>query len=291
MRRVAARLGIGAFDYQLAVCAIFKNEAPFLGDWLLFHAGVGVDHFYLYNNDSDDDYMAVLRPWIDKGMVTLKNWPGKGVQRSAYDDCLRTARYQSRWIAFIDLDEYLFSPSGDPLPRVLESYESFQAIFVYWNVFGSSGNVTRPNRPVVEACTMRFDYLNVAGRPERGDTTGRPDQGKSIVNPRATRAMRPHQPLRLKGQIVDEKGRPSPHGSASFERHSTEVLRINHYWARSIQDLYDKAARDSAADGSARNLEAMLAWDRQINSVRDLTIIPIWRRIPREMPSSHTQEI
>jgi hypothetical protein len=55
--------------------------------------------------------------------------------------------------------------------------------------------------------------------------------------------------------------------------------------------LYDKAARDSAADGSARNLEAMLAWDRQINSVRDLTIIPIWRRIPREMPNSHTQEI
>src|SRR6266403_965780 len=40
--------------HELAVCAIFKDEAGFLREWIRFHQAVGVTQFYLYDNNSAD---------------------------------------------------------------------------------------------------------------------------------------------------------------------------------------------------------------------------------------------
>ena len=36
--------------YKLSICAIFKNEANYLKEWIEYHRMVGVEHFYLYNS-------------------------------------------------------------------------------------------------------------------------------------------------------------------------------------------------------------------------------------------------
>src|SRR5690348_6409443 len=59
------------FRYYLSACAIFRNEAPYLAEWLVFHLGVGVEHFYLYENNSTDDFESVLAPFFERGEVTL----------------------------------------------------------------------------------------------------------------------------------------------------------------------------------------------------------------------------
>ena len=41
---------------ELAICAIFREEAPFLDEWITFHVGVGAGHFYLYDNFSTDSF-------------------------------------------------------------------------------------------------------------------------------------------------------------------------------------------------------------------------------------------
>ena len=35
------------------------------------HSTPGVGHFYLINHISDDHYLGVLAPWIERGLVTL----------------------------------------------------------------------------------------------------------------------------------------------------------------------------------------------------------------------------
>ena len=37
--------------YHIGICSIFKNEAPFLKEFIVYHKMIGVDHFYLYNNN------------------------------------------------------------------------------------------------------------------------------------------------------------------------------------------------------------------------------------------------
>ena len=39
-------------DYKVSLCTIFKNEAPYLKEWIEFNHLIGVEHFFLYNNNS-----------------------------------------------------------------------------------------------------------------------------------------------------------------------------------------------------------------------------------------------
>lgn len=34
----------------LPICAIFKEEAPYLPEWIEFHRLMGVERFFLYDN-------------------------------------------------------------------------------------------------------------------------------------------------------------------------------------------------------------------------------------------------
>ena len=58
------------FLYNLAVVAILKNEGHYLKEWLDYHLLAGVDHFYLYDNDSSDNYDEIIAPYVKAGLVT-----------------------------------------------------------------------------------------------------------------------------------------------------------------------------------------------------------------------------
>src|SRR4029077_12293973 len=63
--------------YNFSICAIFKNEAAYFREWLEYNLLIGVDHFYLYNNGSTDESASILEPYIQKGVVTLIDWPDR----------------------------------------------------------------------------------------------------------------------------------------------------------------------------------------------------------------------
>lgn len=63
------------YHYYLAFVAIFRNEAAYIPEWLEYHLLVGVDKFFLYDNDSDDHPEGVLCPYIRDGLVNFTRWP------------------------------------------------------------------------------------------------------------------------------------------------------------------------------------------------------------------------
>jgi len=58
-----------------------------------------------------------------------------------------------------------------------------------------------------------------------------------------------------------------------------DVLRINHYWSRSIEDLEAKVRRGSADVIEARNREWHLNFEKTLTGATDDTIVPIARGI------------
>ena len=220
----------------LSVCAIYRDEAPNLREWIEFHRLVGVERFFLYNNNSRDGHREVLAPYVDQGTVVLEDWPIHPAQIQAYDDCLKRRREESRWIAFIDLDEFLFSPTGRPVSDLLVEFERCPGVVVNWAMFGSSGHRTRPPGLVIENYVQRTtdSLLNSII--------------KSIVDPRMVRAFcRPHFFMYRDGAAVDENHRvvtnrpPWRTDSPSFER-----LRINHYGLKSEEEYLAKLERGHA---------------------------------------------
>ena len=53
------------FRYKIAVVAIMKNEGDYIKEWLDFHLKVGVEHFFIYNNDSTFfSHRCIRRIWF-----------------------------------------------------------------------------------------------------------------------------------------------------------------------------------------------------------------------------------
>ena len=76
-----------AFKYFMSIACIIKNEGPYLREWLEYHKLIGVEHFYVYDNESSDNTKEVLQPYIDAGDVTYIYFPGKGQARSGILSC------------------------------------------------------------------------------------------------------------------------------------------------------------------------------------------------------------
>ena len=92
---------------KIAVCGIFKDEAPYLLEWLAFHKMMGIDLFVLYDNGSTDGGADLIRRSTFGRNVTLIDWPHAAGQIPAYQDFCTNHAARFGWVAFIDLDEFI----------------------------------------------------------------------------------------------------------------------------------------------------------------------------------------
>ena len=171
-----------------AIVAIFKGEDRYLKEWIEFHLLVGVEHFFLYDNGDSEESREILRPYIEKGIVTytpfpefneklLRNRYGKknfsklSMQNLACGNCVHNYWTHYKWLIKIDIDEFLFPLEPySSIPEVFDLLDeknikgfSFKA-----SRFGPSGKTERGSLPVIESYTKRFpDYdrnWKVAGK-------------------------------------------------------------------------------------------------------------------------------
>ena len=110
--------------YKLAVGAMFKNEGLAMVEWLEHHLYHGVEHFYLIDdNQSTDDSVERLQPYIDRGLVTLYsvNVPYFiGRQSMMYTHYILPHLKETEWMLMIDLDEFVWSPKALDLRTILD---------------------------------------------------------------------------------------------------------------------------------------------------------------------------
>lgn len=228
--------------YELSICAIFRDEASYLKEWIEFHKLQGATHFFLYNNNSLDDYLKVLNPYINDNTVTLIEWnysyktvekgdaiPWLSIQTGAYNDCLKKYGKLTKWLAVIDIDEFLFCPSGKTLPLFLKGYESYAGLCVNWLLFGTS------NLPSLPSNSLMIESLTRCAPNDEP----RNCEIKSIIQPKyAIRAKSAHEFKYKKGYFaINALGDRIK--SLFSRRPSYDLIRINHYWTRT-EDHFSK---------------------------------------------------
>jgi len=220
---------INAYQHDLAICAIFQNEAPYLKEWLEFNILIGVEHFYLYNNYSTDNYKEILEPYINAGIVECIDWPytckKDYAQIKAYNHCLNDVRGKVKWLMFIDIDEFLFPVQCDKLSEFLKDYEEFGAVCANWVMFGTSHVDKIPNNQLMtEVLTLTEASPNL--------------HIKSIVQPHKVKIFCVHHVVKFYPpyfQVTTDKIKFQGPLSPSTV---TDKLQINHYWTRDNDFLY-----------------------------------------------------
>eukprot|EP01094_Clydonella_sp_ATCC50884_P007900 TRINITY_DN1715_c0_g1_i6.p2 TRINITY_DN1715_c0_g1~~TRINITY_DN1715_c0_g1_i6.p2 ORF type:complete len:504 (-),score=211.74 TRINITY_DN1715_c0_g1_i6:455-1831(-) len=121
-----------AQKYNVAVCCIFRDEGPYLREWLEYHLMLGVEHFYLWQHNSSpaDPWERVLAPYEAAGVVTLHHARNDTRQGDATHECTRRYAGQHAWLGFFDIDEFVVLKRHETIGELLEEYEQYNALFL-----------------------------------------------------------------------------------------------------------------------------------------------------------------
>lgn len=153
----------------LSLLAIFKNESHILEEWVDHYIKQGIDHFYLIDNGSDDQYEKIIEKFSHK--ITLFKDNAQGIQPKLYWKYMESNLKNTQWLLVCDLDEFVWGVDytlKDIIKNIKD--EKIGQIQVPWERFGSSGHIKQPKN-VVQSFLMRKEYS--------GDTSPMKSIGRS----------------------------------------------------------------------------------------------------------------
>lgn len=256
------------FRHKVSLCLIFKDEEPYLKEWIDYHILIGVDHFYLYNNNSSDRFMEVLSPYIAQGKVTLIDFPEKYAQVKAYRHCYETFHTETEWLGYIDADEYINLIKYDSLKDLLDKYKNFPSVYLNWRMFGTSGHLKEnPDEFTIERYTQAWANLS--------------STGKGFINnnfPSHSVSVHFHTSRLFSFPILGVLANKSPYRSTHFVSSLgvDKVAYINHYWSRSLEFYrfknFIKGDATSAQNKKARKGEGRFEKHELRNICKDFSI-------------------
>ena len=269
-----------ANQFNLTVAAIFKDEAPYLKEWIEYHKLMGVEHFRLYNNDSEDDYQTVLASYIAHGEVTLIEWPSSKqdlirwaflTQLPAYLDAIQHFKGKSRWVALIDIDEFLLPLEQPNMLAFLKDYEDYPGVVLNWQCFGTSFIQDIPTgKLMIETLTLKAD-----------EYSNRNIAVKSIVQPNYVNihktAWVPHTFHYLNNKpavFPDKTEREETLNQAKWEIKSEKAV-INHYVHRTERYFWNTkiAKKLRMENGGVITDKYVKEWYDDCNQIEDIRIL------------------
>lgn len=247
--------------YNFTIGAIFKNESHILKEWIEHYLFHGIDHIYLINDNSTDDFLPILTPYINNNQVTLHNCSESkkwvGMQDDKYNYYFQQYLKETIWFGILDLDEFLYSPLDVNLKNILQKYDSFNQILINWVHFGSSNYDKQPDN-VVSSFIHRGEYNSLNNGPN-----GRYNSYKAIVKTNGNVKLGIHR----HSFNNDSSGK-----NISFEEQNTPLL-INHYAIQSKEYWTNIKMTRGDADywynkqGWERNMELFKQMDN--NEIKD----------------------
>ncbi|XP_037421881.1 glycosyltransferase family 92 protein Os08g0121900-like [Triticum dicoccoides] len=149
----------------ICACTMIHNVSKFLREWVLYHAAVGVDHFILYDNGSKDDLADQVAQLRSAGIsISTVPWPWIKMQEAGFSHCAATHQSSCKWMAFIDVDEFVFSPNWErsekPSKSMLEAIVQVDPdvgqVHLWCFDFGPSGQTSHPQEGVIQGYTCRL---------------------------------------------------------------------------------------------------------------------------------------
>lgn len=240
---------------NLAICTIQRDRGRWLREWIAFHYAVGFRKFYIYLHrctDHSEAELTRLSKYFDITAFILTDDIDRP-QLAAYQHCYNKFNNKHDWIAFIDGDEFLFSPCSIDISLQLEKFQdkSLSAIGVYWACFGSSGHVTEPEGLITENYRKRAPLCSKINKHFKSIVKGNQTQGFSVL-------QNSHY-FKTTNGTFDSVMRPLAFGLTESEPNH-EIFRINHYATQSREYFLNFKQKSGAADAGAQMIRSEKWW-------------------------------
>ncbi len=156
-------------DGQTVLISSFRNEAPFVVEFVAHHKVLGFHHIAIASNDCTDGTAEILDALDAMGVITHVHSsppPNISVLNFAWAEIRRTVPIDSaEWLMIMDADELLNIHVGDGKISDLIAVQDDRTdlVLVNWACFGTSGHERWVDEPSSLRFTHRMRTLNGAG--------------------------------------------------------------------------------------------------------------------------------
>lgn len=229
-------------QYVLTAVLLIKDENEYLPEWLVWHTGIGIEHFYIYDDSRESSVRDVLGDYAPLCTVRDATRYHYHLQFEAYLDALRRFGGENEWMAFIDTDEFLRSVDGTPIVSILHTMpDNAAAVLCPWIVYNANGQIKKKPGPVRERFTQAVPWLE------------KMPCWKSIVRPALVASMTAHSPIKISDGtvLVDAYGR------AVEDKYAlpADKLVVDHYYTKSYEEWLDRLPKGSCDPFASRKME------------------------------------
>lgn len=237
---------------NLCVGAIFHNEAPTLKEWIEHYLKRGVEHFYLINDGSTDDYQKVLQNYAEHITLfhVLQRQDYNRRQIDLYNFYFLDICKNFKWFLLCDLDEFVWSPQFYSLRSACDNMdeEGIKYASIPMMLYGSNSYSRQPES-VVQAFTRRSkmdaEYVEFLKKYSQHKPLARSEEihkfgihhmeascGKTYLSPSDSRFRLNHYRLQSEERWMSRLVMPdvncfTPADSRNLDAHSGAPVPIN----------------------------------------------------------------
>ena len=148
---------------KIGLCCIAKKENKYIKEYVDYYLKLGFNKIILYdNNDINGEiFDNILKKYINKNFVELINYRGLDKpQKIAYTHCYNMNKNNFDWIAFYDVDEFLYLINYTNV-RTFFSFYKFKncsSILINWKYYGDNNNIYYEEKPIIERFKIPFVF-------------------------------------------------------------------------------------------------------------------------------------
>lgn len=217
--------------YYLSLCCIIKNE-KYLEQFITYYHILGVEHFYIYDNDSSPRISDRLNNNYFKNLCTIIPFSGKMKQLPAYNDCINRTKDETKWLIVVDGDEYIYPKQDFSLRDFISKYDNYHAVGINWVFFGSSFHEKSQDGILID----KFRHCDKK-QNQHIKTICQPKFTLNFKDPHCVNLQNPSKYIDPNYNII----------TGPFNKNNTiSKIQINHYHLKSREDAIIKYNRGNA---------------------------------------------
>ena len=226
-------------EFNSALCCIIKDE-NYLEQFIIYYHLIGVEHFYIYDNQSKIPIIKRLNHYFFKNICTIFEIKGNCQQMNAYNHCISYTKNRVNWLLILDGDEFIYLKKHKNINQFLDDYKDYYALGLNWLMFGSSFHEKKQKGLIIDKYTYCENNQN-----QHIKTICKPKYVTYIINPHYVETTKPNL-------IVDTHKRVI---SGPFNKNeNSDIAVIYHYWGKSMEDMEEKIKRGRAPTKEKRKM-------------------------------------
>lgn len=153
-------------NVKILLCTIAKQENKYIKEFIEYYKNMKINKIIIFdNNDIDGEYLEeVLYNEKKNNFIKIVNFRGlKHPQIKALNKCYQNYNKYFEWIAFFDIDEFLYIKNYTNLNKFLSlpQFNKCQSIIINWKYFGDNNNLFYEPKPLKERFNKEFDIRKI----------------------------------------------------------------------------------------------------------------------------------